>query len=42
MHNITVEDEDYYYYWFWVDEEVRDSGAKYQIILEVYGNDHSY
>ena len=37
INNISSSDEDNYYYWFWVDSNVPDTGIKYMIRLETYG-----
>ena len=37
IHKVTLEDEGKYHYWFVVDDEVPDTGVRYEIELEVYG-----
>ena len=37
IYNVSFDDEAFYYYTFWVDDDVPDTGNKYEIYLEVYG-----
>ena len=37
IYNVTNVDEAFYYYSFWVDENVPDTGKKYEQDLEVFG-----
>ena len=37
MYNVTVDDEGKYHYWFVVDDEVPDTGVRYEIDLKVLG-----
>ena len=39
--HVKLEDEAKYHYWFVVDEEIPDTGVKYEIDLEVYGTFYS-
>ena len=42
IRNVTFNDEDSYFYWFWVDDTVPDTGVKYKLNLEVYGESHFF
>ena len=35
--NVRLEDEAKYHYWFAMDDEIPDTGVKYEIDVEVYG-----
>ena len=37
IQKVSFDDEDNYFYWFWVDHSVPDTGVKYKLNLEVYG-----
>ena len=37
IQRVSFDDEDNYFYWFWVDDSVPDTGVKYKLNLEVYG-----
>ena len=41
IYNATIDDEAFYYYSYWMDENVPDTGKKYEQDLEVYGRSNN-